>query len=91
MGKRICDEIISELGKTKTSLKITKSIFENTNTLESFGGGPLLGVNGVSIVGHGASGINAVSNAISTANYVVEVNLIQEQMNELKRVRKMVV
>ena len=91
LGKRICDEIISELGKTKTSLKITKSIFENTNTLESFGGGPLLGVNGVSIVGHGASGINAVSNAISTANYVVEVNLIQEQMSELKRVRKMVV
>ena len=90
LGKRICDEITSELGDTEISQKITKSIFEKTNTLESFGGGPLLGVKGVSIVGHGGSGINAISNAISTAKYVIDSDLVNAQLKELERVRQTV-
>ena len=88
LGKIICGQINEILGDTDISKTLTTSIFEKTNTLESFGGGPLLGVKGVAIVGHGASGIKAIVNAINTANYVVTVDFIEEQINELFRVHK---
>ena len=88
LGKIICGQINEILGDTDISKTLTASIFEKTNTLESFGGGPLLGVKGVAIVGHGASGIKAIVNAISTANFVIDVDFIEEQINELLRVRK---
>ena len=88
LGKIICGQINEILGDTDISKTLTASIFEKTNTLESFGGGPLLGVKGVAIVGHGASGIKAIVNAINTANYVIDVDFIEEQINELLRVRK---
>jgi glycerol-3-phosphate acyltransferase PlsX len=88
LGKIICAQISEILGDTDISKTLTASIFEKTNTLESFGGGPLLGVKGVAIVGHGASGIKAIVNAINTANYVIDVGFIEEQINELLRVRK---
>ena len=88
LGKIICSQINEILGETDISKTLTASIFEKTNTLESFGGGPLLGVKGVAIVGHGASGIRAIVNAISTANFVIDVDFIEEQINELLRVRK---
>ena len=88
LGKIICSQINEILGETDISKALTASIFEKTNTLESFGGGPLLGVKGVAIVGHGASGIKAIVNAISTANFVIDVDFIEEQINELLRVRK---
>lgn len=88
LGKIICAQISEILGNTDISKTLTASIFEKTNTLESFGGGPLLGVKGVAIVGHGASGIRAIVNAINTANYVIDVDFIEEQINELLRVRK---
>ena len=88
LGKIICAQINEILGDTDISKTLTTSIFEKTNTLESFGGGPLLGVKGVAIVGHGASGTKAIVNAINTANYVIDVDFIEEQINELLRVRK---
>jgi glycerol-3-phosphate acyltransferase PlsX len=88
LGKIICSQINEILGETDISKTLTASIFEKTNTLESFGGGPLLGVKGVAIVGHGASGIKAIVNAINTANFVIDVDFIEEQINELLRVRK---
>ncbi|MDP7231616.1 MAG: phosphate acyltransferase PlsX [Dehalococcoidia bacterium] len=88
LGRIICSQINEILGETDISKTLTASIFEKTNTLESFGGGPLLGVKGVAIVGHGASGIKAIVNAINTANFVIDVDFIEEQINELLRVRK---
>ncbi|MDP6426016.1 MAG: phosphate acyltransferase PlsX [Dehalococcoidia bacterium] len=88
LGKIICSQINEILGETDISKTLTASIFEKTNTLESFGGGPLLGVKGVAIVGHGASGIKAIVNAINTANFVIDVDFIEEQINELLRVHK---
>ncbi len=57
------------------------------NILEAFGGGPLLGVKGLAIVGHGASGVNAVANAIGTAKFVISTGLIEAQQTELDRIR----
>ena len=50
-----------------------------------------LGVNGLAIVGHGASGENAIANAIGTAKYVMETGLIGAQQAELDRIRAEVI
>lgn len=42
-----------------------------------YGGAPLLGVNGVSIICHGSSGANAIKNALRVAVQMVESNLNQ--------------
>ena len=42
-----------------------------------FGGAPLLGVNGVCIIGHGRSDARAIVNAISVAETAVKNNLVQ--------------
>jgi glycerol-3-phosphate acyltransferase PlsX len=42
-----------------------------------YGGAPLLGVNGVCIIGHGSSGATAVSNAIGAAVSAVEGRLTE--------------
>ncbi len=42
-----------------------------------YGGGPLLGVNGVVIIGHGRSNANAVKNAIRVAKQTVESKMIE--------------
>lgn len=52
---------------------------------EGVGGGPLLGVDGVMVVGHGRSRAPAVARAISQARRVVESNLIEELRAELAR------
>ncbi len=41
-----------------------------------YGGGPLLGVNGVVIIGHGRSNAHAVKNAIRVAKQAVECNML---------------
>ncbi|MEK6689614.1 MAG: phosphate--acyl-ACP acyltransferase, partial [Gemmatimonadota bacterium] len=42
-----------------------------------YGGGPLLGVKGVTIICHGTSPANAIKHAIRVAVHSVEVNLDQ--------------
>lgn len=87
LGDAIVGHVKEVLGETDESEKLSKEIFERMNILEAFGGGPLLGVNGLAIVGHGASGINAVANAIGTAKFVVSTGLIEAQQAELDRIR----
>ncbi len=87
LGDAVVSHVKEVLGETEESEKLSKAIFERMNILEAFGGGPLLGVNGLAIVGHGASGVNAVANAIGTAKYVVSTGLIGAQQAELDRIR----
>ena len=42
---------------------------------DTYGGAPLLGVDGVCIIGHGSSGAEAVENAIKVAIQAVEGDL----------------
>jgi len=53
---------------------------------EHLGGGPLLGVDGVMVVGHGRSRAPAVSRAIAQACRAVESDLIEGLRVELARV-----
>lgn len=55
-----------------------EEIYNLTNMVQSYGGGPILGVNGVSVVGHGRARADGVAKAISTAERCVETKLIPE-------------
>jgi glycerol-3-phosphate acyltransferase PlsX len=90
LGDAVVGHVREVLGDTPESQKLSNAIFERMNILEAFGGGPLLGVNGLAIVGHGASGVNAVANAIETAKFVIDTGLIGAQQAELDRIRAVV-
>ena len=87
LGDAVISHVKEVLSATEESEKLSSAIFERMNVLEAFGGGPLLGVNGLAIVGHGASGVNAVANAIGTAKYINATGLIDAQRAELDRIR----
>lgn len=87
LGDAIVTHIKEVLGETEKSEQLSTAIFERMNILEAFGGGPLLGVNGLAIVGHGASGVNAIANAVGTAKFVIDTGLIGAQQAELDRIR----
>jgi phosphate acyltransferase len=66
---------------------ITKKVFKESlkdMDYQSHGGVPLLGVNGISIIGHGSSSPLAMSNMILKANDMFQKNLI----NKLKEGRE---
>ena len=46
--------------------------------MQEFGGGPIFGVNGIAIVGHGKSNPEAISNGIGTAVMLARKNYIKE-------------
>lgn len=52
-----------------------------------YGGAPLLGVNGVAIIGHGKSSAKAISNAVRIAADLVERRVTQEILAELERIK----
>lgn len=54
------------------AIKPVFSNFKRQVASDEFGGAPLLGVNGIAIIGHGSSGPNAVKNAILMAAKVAE-------------------
>ncbi|MDR2395327.1 MAG: phosphate acyltransferase PlsX [Endomicrobium sp.] len=54
------------------------------------GGAPLLGVNGISIVGHGSSNAKAVKNAIFAGVRAVEQNLVYEIKEAIAKYNKVI-
>jgi len=87
LGRAICDHIRSALGDSPEVNNLVDEIFARTNRLEALGGGPLFGVKGAAIVGHGASSVSAVAGAIGTARLVVEKGYVEAQAAELARIR----
>ncbi len=71
----------------KGSDDIADFIYEMTNQVEVFGGGPILGVNGVAIVGHGRAKAVAVQRAVQTAHMCVATGFVQATLEELTRLR----
>ena len=55
---------------------IRREILKSTNAVQARGGGPLLGVDGVSIVGHGRAEAVEVANAIATAEFALDIEFI---------------
>lgn len=69
--------------------RITEELMTKTNYADSMGGGPIWGVNGVAIVGHGRAKADEVAKAITLAKIVVENNLIPEMQKELQKFRRL--
>ena len=86
-GRAIADHIRSALPASPEVDSLADEVFARTNRLEALGGGPLLGLKGAAIVGHGSSGVDAVAGALATAKIVVEKDYINAQHGELERIR----
>ncbi len=59
--------------------------FRRRTDWREYGGAPLLGVNGVVIIGHGRSDARAIRNALFTAKRFVELNLVEKLRQALDR------
>ena len=64
---------------------LAREIYEVNNIAETHGGGPLLGVNGISVIGHGRGRADAVQRAIGTARRAVQVDFVNMQAENLAR------
>ena len=62
---------------------LIQRLYEENNVVDSRGGGPIFGVNGVSIIGHGSSSSETIERAVSLAKMCVETSLIQEMNNQV--------
>ena len=90
LGKGLSDQLRERLaGKLPEEEleRLTREVYELNNVAEAWGGGPLFGVNGVSVVGHGRGKAVAVRRAIDTARRVVEIEFVPKLNEELGRVR----
>ena len=58
--------------------------YSTSNVVETWGGGPLFGVNGVSVVGHGSARADAVERAIGMAKLAVETEFIPQMNKQLE-------
>ncbi len=77
LGERLAPEIGPEKARD-----IAMSIFRKINLMES-SGGPILGVNGIVIVGHGRARASMVHGAIRTAELLKDHNLVAAIKDEL--------
>ena len=66
---------------------LLEKLSQLTNHVEHMGGGPLLGLNGVAIVGHGRSMAASVTAGIEMARTSLERDLVGTMSRELARVR----
>lgn len=74
-------------GYDKITGELLMKLSDLTNYVEYIGGGPLLGLNGVAIVGHGRSKAPSVTAAIDLARVSLERGLVDSMRKELTGVR----
>ena len=67
--------------------ELAREIYEVNNVVEVHGGGPLLGVKGISVVGHGRGRADSVRRAIGTARRSIRLDLAVTQDAQLKKIR----
>ena len=67
------------IGLSKNALK--KSL--KSLDYQEYGGVPLLGVNGISIIGHGSSSVRAIKNMVLRANEMHKKQLVQKMTNAI--------
>ena len=79
LGRAIADHVLERVGDAD----LAGEIHSMTNQLATYGGGPLLGVNGIAVVGHGAAEASGVATAIKTAKHVHDNDLVGAQQKEL--------
>ena len=83
LGERIAKDVLEKTGDKN----LYNEIYQKTNVLEFYGGGPIYGINGVSIIGHGSSNVSTVTNAIKTAKMIIENDWVEKQQKAIKKIR----
>ena len=83
-------------GQLKTALEgklpddhldaLMQDLYKNNNVVDARGGGPVFGVDGVSIIGHGSASPGTIERAVGLAKMCVDTNLIQEMNKEVSAV-----
>ncbi|NQW19000.1 MAG: phosphate acyltransferase PlsX [Chloroflexi bacterium] len=81
-------KVIREYDSSTDNNELADKVFELTNPVTNYGGGPLLGVRGLAIIGHGKAGAYEVSQAIHTARKAVESDFIAVAEKEMNAMRK---
>ena len=66
---------------------ISNEIYNMHNVAETKGGGPLFGVNGISIIGHGKAKSDTVARAIETAKWCLEIDLVSKLKSGLSAIK----
>ncbi|MBI2165913.1 MAG: phosphate acyltransferase PlsX [Chloroflexi bacterium] len=84
LSQRLLERLEGRLS-SEEARSVAQEIYDWTNVVERVGGGPIFGVNGVVVVGHGRSRAPTVTRAIHTARLAVEVDLIASLQQELRR------
>lgn len=90
LGDALADRVRSRLeGRVSEAIveEVTRDMHEVSNVAETHGGGPLLGVKGVAIVGHGRARAGAIRRAIGTASRLVKSGFVSSMSEDLARVR----
>lgn len=87
LGRSIVEHIRTALPSSPEVDALADEVLIRTNMLEAAGGGPLLGLKGAALVGHGSSGVDAVAGALATAKIVIDNDYINAQHGELERIR----
>ena len=84
LGKKISNEVLVKTGNKDLS----DEIFNKTNVVsESYGGGPIFGINGVAIIGHGSSKVSTIVSAINTAKLTIQNDWVEKQQNAINKIR----
>ena len=90
LGRALADHLRARLQGHLAAAEldeVVREVYELNNAAETMGGGPLFGVNGVSVVGHGRAKADAVRRAINTAKLLAERGFIAQLNQELAEVR----
>lgn len=85
--KLIKEKITSTMIRKLGALAVKPGLIEIAQMLDhaGYGGAPLLGVNGISIICHGSSKAKAIFNAIRIAQECVQVRLIEQIREDLPK------
>ncbi len=90
LGEAVSREVMNKLGDTPQAKELAQHLYDLMNVVEVYGGGPIFGVKGVAIIGHGRAKAPAVANALRTAKMVFEKGYVEAAAAELAAVRSQV-
>lgn len=85
--QQIKEKITSNMVRKLGALAVKPGLKEIAQMMDyaEYGGAPLLGVNGISIICHGSSKAKAITNAIRVAQECVQVRLIEQIRDDLPK------